>query len=107
MLAASCASSSTDSAPQQLTDAVQRLDDAVGCGSAPAALSLCWDGSTPAAFDEARPGTPRCPAPVKVPDGAMSMTAMAQFASRTIAWALDEQSKRLARADWEARCRSG
>lgn len=107
MSAASCASSSTGSAPATLTEAVDRLDDAVGCGSPPAALSLCWDGSAPAAFDAADPGKPRCPSPIAVPDGGLSMKTMAQLASRSIAWALDEQSKRLARADWSARCGGG
>lgn len=103
-LAACSSTSSTASAPAQLTDAVGRLEGEVARCAAPAVLSLCWDGSAPAPVDPAQPGKPRCRAPIVVPDGTLSMATMAQLASRAIAWALEEQAARLARSDWDKQC---
>ncbi len=105
MLAACSATSSTDSAAQ-LTDAISRQRAAVERCAAPAELSLCWDGSTPAPFDAAAPGRRRCPSPITIPAGELSMPAMAAIAAQAIAWGAKEEARRLARADWDIACRA-
>ncbi len=80
--------------------------EALDFATPPAGTDLCWDGAQPAPADPDAPGRARCRAAVVFPETGMSMADMALRASALVDWALAEQAKRLARADWDADCRT-